>query len=278
MNMKNKIIIITGASDGIGLEAARALKKQGAEVIIVGRSPEKTKAAGKELAVPYFIADFTRLDEVRTLAAALKKAYPRIDVLVNNAGGLFGEREVTVDGFEKTMQVNHLAHFLLTNLLMDVLIKSKATIINTSSVANNFLSDFNIDDLNMEKKYTAGKAYGNAKLENILFVKELERLYGPKGISAVAFHPGGVATNFGSEASGIVKFLYHSPFKKYLGLISPAQGADTLVWLATTEPRKDWTPGEYYVKRKVAKANTKAYDPKLATLLWKQSETMVRKT
>jgi NAD(P)-dependent dehydrogenase (short-subunit alcohol dehydrogenase family) len=278
MTMKNKTIIITGASDGIGLEAARALKKQGATVVVIGRSPEKTKAVGKELGVPFFIADFSRLDEVRALAAKLRKAYPRIDVLANNAGGLFGDREITVDGFEKTMQVNHLAHFLLTNLLMDILIKSKATIINTSSVANNFLSDFNIEDLNMEKKYTAGKAYGNAKLENILFAKELNRLYGKKGISAVAFHPGGVATNFGSEASGIVNFLYHSPFKKYLGLISPAQGADTLVWLATTEPRKDWTPGEYYVKRKVAKANAKAYDPNLATALWKQSEAMVRKT
>lgn len=278
MTMKNKTIIITGASDGIGLEAARELKKQGAEVVIIGRSPEKTKAAGKELNVPYYIADFTRLDEVRSLAAALKKAYPHIDVLANNAGGLFGDREVTVDGFEKTMQVNHLAHFLLTNLLMDVLIKSKATIINTSSVANSLLSDFNIDDLNMEKKYTAGKAYGNAKLENILFAKELDRLYGKKGISAVVFHPGGVATNFGNEANGIVKFLYHSPFKKYLGLITPAKGADTLVWLATTEPRKDWTPGEYYVKRKVAKASTKAYDPDLATSLWEQSEAMVRKT
>lgn len=275
MNIHEKTIIITGASDGIGLEAARELKKQGANVVIVGRSPKKTKAAGKELAVPYFITDFTRLEEVRTLAASLKKAYPRIDVLANNAGGLFGDREVTVDGFEKTMQVNHLAHFLLTTLLMDTLIKSKATIINTSSVANSLLGDFNIDDLNMKKKYTAGKAYGNAKLENILFTKELNRLYGKKAISAVAFHPGGVATNFGNEAIGLVKFIYHSPLKKYLGLITPAKGADTLVWLATTEPRKDWTPGEYYVKRKIAKANNKAYDPKLATSLWKQSAAMI---
>lgn len=277
MNMNNKTIVITGASDGIGLEAARALKKQGANVVVIGRSPTKTKAVGKELDVPFFIADFSRLDEVRALAAKLRKAYPRIDVLANNAGGLFGDREVTVDGFEKTMQVNHLAHFQLTSLLMDILVKSKATIINTSSVANNFLSDLDIDDLNMEKKYTAGKAYGNAKLENILFAKELNRLYGSKGVSAVAFHPGGVATNFGSEANGFVKFLYHSPLKKYMGLITPAKGADTLVWLASTEPRKDWTPGEYYVKRKIAKANAKAYDPKLATSLWKQSAAMIKK-
>jgi NAD(P)-dependent dehydrogenase (short-subunit alcohol dehydrogenase family) len=161
--MKNKTIVITGASDGIGLEAAKQLKKQGAKVVIIGRSPEKTKLAAKELGVPYYVADFSRLDEVRTLAASLKKTYPRIDVLVNNAGGVFGEREITVDGFEKTMQVNHLAHFLLTNLLIDTLINSKATVISTSSAANSLFSDFDINDLHIEKRFTAHKAYGNAK-------------------------------------------------------------------------------------------------------------------
>ena len=274
--MKNKTIIITGASDGIGLEAARQLHAQGANVVIIGRSPEKTQAAAEELGVPYYIADFSKLDEVRSLASLLKKSYPRIDVLVNNAGGVFGYREVTVDGFEKTMQVNHLAHFLLTNLLMGILVDSKATIINTSSVANSLLSDFNINDLNMEKKHTANKAYGNAKLENILFTKELDRRYAANGISAVSFHPGAVATNFASESKGLFKFLYQGPLKKLTGLITPAQGADTLVWLATTEPGKDWTTGEYYVKRKITKAIDAAYDPRLAASLWSQSSVMAR--
>ena len=272
--MNNKTVVITGASDGIGLEAARQLKSQGANVVVIGRSPEKTEAVGQELGVPYYITDFAKLDEVRTLAASLRKEYPRIDVLVNNAGGVCGKRELTVDGFEKTMQVNHLAHFLLTNLLMDVLVASKAIVINTSSAANSLFSDFDIDDLNMEKKFNTNKAYGNSKLENILFTKELDRRYGSEGISAVAFHPGAVATNFASESNGFFRFLYHSPLKKLAGLISPAKGADTLIWLATTEPRKVWIPGEYYVKRKVTKANDKAYDPDLAKSLWKQSEAM----
>lgn len=274
--MQDKIVIITGASDGIGLEAARQLHAQGASVVIIGRSPEKTKAAASELEVPYYVTDFTKLEQVRTLADSLCKAYPRIDVLANNAGGIFGERELTVDGFETTMQVNHLAHFLLTNLLMDVLIASKATVINTSSIANQGLSDFDIHDVNMEKKYSATKAYGNAKLENILFSKELNTRFGSKGVAAVSFHPGIVATNFGSESNGIFRFLYHGPFRKLMRLMTPAQGADTLVWLATTEPRKDWTPGEYYVKRRVTKANDKAYDPELARSLWEQSLVMVR--
>ncbi|MEO8862802.1 MAG: short-chain dehydrogenase, partial [Candidatus Saccharimonadales bacterium] len=146
--------------------------------------------------------------------------------------------------------------------------------INTSSVANSLFSDFDINDLNMEKKFTPNKAYGNAKLENILFTKELDSLYGPKGVSAVAFHPGNVATNFASEAKGLFRFIYHSPLKKLFRLITPAQGADTMIWLATTAPGKDWVTGEYYVKRKIAKASDKAYDPALASSLWRQSATM----
>ena len=128
---RNKIIVITGASDGIGKAAARELKAKGAKVVIVGRSPEKTKAVARELDVAYYIADFSKLSDVRELGEKLHAAYPRIDVLVNNAGGIFGERELTVDGFEKTMQVNHLSHFLLTKLLLNTLIASNATVINT---------------------------------------------------------------------------------------------------------------------------------------------------
>lgn len=271
---KTRTIIITGASDGIGLAAARMLKQQGATVVIVGRSPEKTKAAARELNVPYYIADFSSLSNVRKLGKQLKDAYPQIDVLINNAGGIFSKRELTVDGFEKTMQVNHLAHFLLTNILLDTLIASKATIINTASVANKVLSKFDINDVNMAKHYTPNSAYGNAKLENILFTRELQKRYGAKGLSAVSLHPGNVATNFASNSSSLLRFVYHSPLKRFLGLITPEQGADTIVWLATTKPGKDWQPGEYYYKRKIEGAHKLAYDDSVAKSLWDQSAKM----
>lgn len=271
----NKIIVITGASDGIGKAAARELKAKGAKVVIVGRSPEKTKAVARELDVAYYIADFSKLSDVRELGEKLHTAYPRIDVLVNNAGGIFGERELTVDGFEKTMQVNHLSHFLLTKLLLDTLIASNATVINTSSIANELFAKLAIDDINMKKKYSANSAYGNAKLENILFTKELHEKYGAQGISAVAFHPGNVATSFASDSNSLLRFMYQSPLKRLAGLISPEDGAKTLVWLASTVPGKDWQPGQYYFKKKIAKTNKLADDKSISRSLWQQSEAMI---
>ncbi|MEO6761476.1 MAG: SDR family NAD(P)-dependent oxidoreductase [Candidatus Saccharimonadales bacterium] len=273
--MKDQTVIITGSSDGIGAVAARVLKGRGANVVIVGRSPEKTKRVAEALKVPYYVTDFAKLDEVRQLASDIKRAYPRIDVLINNAGGIFGDRELTVDGFEKTLQVNYLAPYLLTNLLMDTLIKSKAKVLNTSSIANKVFSDLDINDLNMANNYTMHKAYGNSKLENILFTKELNIRYGSAGLAAVCFHPGNIATNFASSSKGFIKFLYHGPFKKLFGLITPEKGADNMIWLATSEPGKDWTPGEYYIKHKIGKAIDKAYDTELARKLWNQSATMV---
>ena len=274
--MENKVVIITGASDGIGAVAAKELKTRGATVVVVGRSAEKTQRVAGEINAPYYLADFAKLDDVRKLAADLRAAYPRIDVLINNAGGIFGDRELTVDGFEKTMQVNHLAPFLLTNLLMDILVANKAKVLNTSSIANKVFSDLDIDDLNMQHKYSMHKAYGNSKLENILFTKELNTRYGTNGLAAVSYHPGNVATNFASGSKGFIKFLYHGPFKALFGLISPEKGADNMIWLATTDPGTNWTPGEYYIKRRIGKATDKAYDPELARKLWEQSAKMVQ--
>ena len=274
--MHDKTIVITGASDGIGKAAAYELTNLGAHVVIIGRSPEKTEIVARELDVDYFVTDFSKLAEVRELAHKLCDEYPRIDVLVNNAGGVFGKRELTIDGFEKTLQVNHLSHFLLTKLLMDTLIANKATIINTSSIANQVFAKFDIDDLNMEKHYTANSAYGNAKLENILFTKAIDKRYGAQGVAAVSFHPGNVATSFATESSGFLKLMYQSPLKRLAGLITPEEGAETLVWLASTTPRKDWTPGQYYVRKKLAKTNRLANDEHLADSLWQQSEQMTR--
>ena len=274
--MENKIIIITGASDGIGAAAARLLQKQGAHVVIVGRSPDKTKAIADELSAEYFIADFSKLSDVRELADKLAIAYPRIDVLINNAGGIFGSRKLTVDGYEQTLQVNHLAHFLLTNLLLDTLVSSKATIINTSSIANILFSDMDIDDLSLAKHYTPNLAYGNAKLANILFTRELHKRYHQHGITTAAFHPGNVRTSFASGSSSLLRIMYQTPLKYLFRLISPEKGADTLLWLLTTKPGNTWKSGGYYYKRKPGKVSPQADDSSLANALWEESARMVR--
>lgn len=265
--------VITGASDGIGAAAAKMLAYPGDTLVVVGRSEEKTKAIAQELDADYFLADFSDLTQVRALAADLAHKYPRIDVLANNAGGVMGQREMTVDGHEKTFQVNHLAPFLLTTLLIDQLVKSRATIINTSSAANKIMAKFNIDDLDAQQHYTPNSAYGNAKLANILFTKELHRRYGDHGVNTAAFHPGMVGTNFSSESAGSLRMIYSLFGRRFM--LSPPQGADTLVWLATTQPGTDWEPGEYYVRRKPAKANQLAEDPHLAQQLWDTSAAMV---
>jgi NAD(P)-dependent dehydrogenase (short-subunit alcohol dehydrogenase family) len=169
-----RTIVITGASDGIGAAAARTLAKAGEQVVVVGRSAEKTRVLAKELDADYFVSDFAELAQVRTLAAQLRENYSRIDVLANNAGGIMGGRRLTVDGNESTFQVNHLAPFLLTAALLDVLTASSAKVINTSSGANGF-GRLDLQDLNAEHNYSTNRAYGTAKLANILFTSELYR-------------------------------------------------------------------------------------------------------
>ncbi|HEX3514389.1 MAG TPA: SDR family NAD(P)-dependent oxidoreductase, partial [Trebonia sp.] len=173
----SKTIVITGASDGIGAAAARQLHQDGNHVVVVGRSPRKTQAVAQEIGADYFLADFTRLGDVRKLAADLDRACPRIDVLANNAGGIFGDRAKTIDGFEQTFQVNHLAPFLLTSLLLDKLVQSRAAVIQTSSSGARLFCELAIDDLDHDRDFTPQLAYGTAKLENILFTKELHRRY-----------------------------------------------------------------------------------------------------
>jgi NAD(P)-dependent dehydrogenase (short-subunit alcohol dehydrogenase family) len=270
-----RTIVITGASDGLGAAAAKRLSRSGEDVVVVGRSPQKTKAVATELGADYLVADFTDLAQVRALAEQLLARYPRIDVLANNAGGFMGERQVTVDGHEKTFQVNHLAPFLLTTLLLDRLVESQASVLNTSSLGNRIFGHVNIDDLDAERGYRASKAYGDAKLENILFTKELHHRYHAAGISTAAFHPGSVASNFGNEAgSRMIRLVYHTPLK-HLSLIGPEQGSDLLVWLASATPGADWTSGEYYSGHSIARANKQAYDPELARELWDRSANMI---
>ncbi|WP_432840886.1 SDR family NAD(P)-dependent oxidoreductase [Dactylosporangium sp. CA-092794] len=272
----SKTIVITGASDGIGAAAARRLHQQGHRVVVVGRSPQKTRAVAGEIGADQFVADFTRLDEVRKLAAELDAAYPRIDVLANNAGGVFGDPAKTVDGFERTFQINHLATFLLTRLLLDKLIASRATVIQTSSVAHRLAGKLDLDDLNHDRNFDPIRVYNAAKLENVLFTIELHRRYHAQGIAAVAIHPGNVASSFGAQTtSRLMRFITTSPLTRPM-LITPERGADQLVWLAETRPGADWEPGRYYVKRKPAKRlNPQALDAGLARRLWEQSEQLV---
>jgi len=272
-----KTIVITGASDGIGAAAARRLHHDGHRVVVVGRSAEKTEAVARELGAEHFLADFTRLDEVRALARDLNAAYPRIDVLANNAGGVFRAAPKTVDGFEITFQINHLAPFLLTRLLLENLIASNATVIQTSSVGSRMAKRLDLGDLNNERDFSAVAAYNASKLENILFTKELHRRFHPEGISTAAFHPGNIATSFGSDTdSRIIKFIVTNPIARSLLLSSPEKGAAQLVWLAEAHPGHDWESGAYYEKRKQPRrTNPLALHAKLARDLWERSEQLI---
>jgi NAD(P)-dependent dehydrogenase (short-subunit alcohol dehydrogenase family) len=237
----SRTIVMTGASDGIGAAGAARLNALGNTVVVIGRSKEKTMAVANSLEAEYFVADFSDLDQVRALAANLLERYETIDALVNNAGGIMGPRRITVDGHEATFQINHLAPFLLTTLLLDRLITSRASVITTSSVANRFVGRVNIDDLDSEQRYSS--------------------------------FPGAVASNFSNESGSPFHFAYNSVLRRVL--LSPTQGADTLEWLATAKPGTSWTSGEYYAKRKVARANKQTSDPKLAEQLWDRSAAMI---
>ena len=237
---------------------------------ITGRSAE-TERLGREIGADPFLADFAKLNDVRALAANLLAKYPRIDVLVNNAGAIMAERQVTEDGHEKTLQVNHLAPFLLTLLLRERLERSGATVINTSSRAHN-MGRLDFSDLENERKYNGWRAYGTAKLMNILHASEVDRRF--RGVHAASFHPGVVATGFAREGNSMAKLLYGKVLSPIF-MLSPEKGADTLLWLATSRPANEWQPGLFYVKRKAGKKSRQADDDELGRRLWSESERMV---
>ncbi|WP_285249228.1 SDR family NAD(P)-dependent oxidoreductase [Pseudarthrobacter sp. efr-133-R2A-89] len=271
--MTPRTIVITGASDGIGAAAARTLAKAGERVVVVGRSAEKTRALAAEIGADHHLADFADLAQVRVLADTLRSTYPHIDVLANNAGGMMGKRTLTVDGNELTFQVNHLAPFLLTTSLMDTLAASQAKIINTASAAN-FSGKVDLFDLNAEHGYRTFRAYGTGKLANILFTSELHRRFHDLGITTAAFHPGVVRTNFAAGSNSPFRHLYKSVANRFM--LSPDQGADTMLWLINGTAGTDWISGAYYAKRALAKANRQAYDADLARGLWEKSEELVK--
>lgn len=273
--MAPKTIVITGASDGVGAAAARRLAKDGHHVVPVGRSLEKTSAVAQDIGSEYFTADFADLGQVRSLASDLLQRYPRIDVLANNAGAIFGkERQVTADGHEMTFQVNYLAPFLLTRLLTNRLLESRGTVINTSSAANRLFAKLDINDLEEERNYTPQKAYGNSKLEQILFTEEFDRRYRAAGATSTAFHPGVIGSSFSSAEGSAMRAVYTSFLGRFV-LQSPEKGAQTLVFLAEGTPGADYPTGKYFVRSKPARTNKLAGDHALALDLWNRSVAML---
>jgi NAD(P)-dependent dehydrogenase (short-subunit alcohol dehydrogenase family) len=259
-------VVVTGASSGVGLAAAQEFARRCARVVVVGRDPGRLKSAVDLVreaggrTPDEFRADFARLDDVHRLAAHLRDAYPRIDVLANNAGGIVPRYASTVDGFESTIQGNHLAPFLLSNLLRDRL--SGGRIVNTASDAHRMGRVDPHDLVGDAAGYSMWKAYGASKAANILFAGEAGRRW--PDVLSTAYHPGVVRSNFG--ATGVMKVFYKfTPF-----LTTPAGGADTLVWLATA-PADQITQGGYYVKRRLRSPDPAAADPELAARLWEAS-------
>lgn len=244
----SKTIVITGASDGIGAAAARKLQRMNNKhtLVIVGRNPEKTRAVASEIGARYHLADFESLGQVRRLAEELQDL-GHIDALANNAGGVFDGPFRTADGFERTWQVNVVAPFLLTSLLREQLTpdpelgKEAATVVQTASVANMLMSNFDAADPNTFQNFSRERAYGNAKLGDIL----LARYLASKGLNAVAFHPGVLATNFAQSGTGAVQKIYASKLAhRFFG--KPSSGGDSLAFFLLGTPGVHFEPGEYY--------------------------------
>ena len=272
-----KTIVITGASDGIGAAAARQLADSGHRLLLVGRSAEKTRAVADDTGAEALTADFARLDDVRALAGRIDDLLgdDGLDVLANNAGGSFGDRTPTVDGHEKTIQVNHLAPFLLTNLLLPRLLRSRGAVINTSSVGHRLFGNLDVDDLDNERRFSANKAYGDAKLANVLFAKSLHTRFHADGLSAVAFHPGTVRTNFAADSSSLMRLIYRS-FLGRLILTGVEEGGSILRWFIEGTPDETWFSGAYYDERTLSnRVNPQVDDPALAEALWQKSAELV---
>src|SRR5215210_4660200 len=273
--MGEKVCLITGATSGIGKATAMELASMGASVVMVGRDRGRGEAALAEIkeesanaSVDLMLADLSSQEEIRRLAHEFKEAYPRLDVLINNAGLFRSERITTADGLETTFAVNHLAYFLLTNLLLDGLeISAPSRIVNVSS-GDHASGTIDFDDLQAEKGYKGAKAYSQSKLANVLFTYELAKKLEGTGVSANCLHPGaGIRTNFGSGVSGIFGFTVRAlrPLMK-----SPEKGAETSIYLASS-PEVEGLSGRYFVKEAEARSSDASHDERLARRLWEVS-------
>jgi NAD(P)-dependent dehydrogenase (short-subunit alcohol dehydrogenase family) len=269
-----KTVLITGANSGIGKTTATTLSIMGYKVVFVARNIEKAEATKKEIiqvsgnnSVDFILADLMSLSQIEECASTFKHRHENLDILINNAGVCLPERRITEDGFEAMFQINHLSHFLLTNLMLEVLEKNEESrIINVSS-AGHKVGKFDLDNLQSEHHFGSLSTYCNTKLLNILFTFELaERLKGT-GVTVNTLHPGVVNTNFAGEMKGVFNVLNQmtKPF-----LINPEKGAATSIYLATSEDVKTVT-GKYFEKCKAVEPKNKFINKVNQQLLWDKS-------
>jgi NAD(P)-dependent dehydrogenase (short-subunit alcohol dehydrogenase family) len=279
--MQGKTVIVTGATNGIGEITARELARAGAEVVIISRSAEKCQKTVRDIQtqtgnqhVSYIAADLSSLAEMRRAADEFKAKHKHLHVLVNNAGAIFNERQVSPDGYEMTFALNHLSYFLLTHLLLDMLKATaakagEARIINVSSDAHQ-AGNINFDDLQREKNYTAAGfgAYGDSKLMNVMFTYELaERLQGSQ-VTANVLHPGFVRTGFGHNNAGMMNLILG--MMQFFAL-TPEKGAETSLHLAMS-PEVKGVSGKYFAKKQPKKTTPASYDRAAWQKLWQISE------
>jgi len=273
--MKGKVVVITGATSGIGEIAAQRLAGMGARIVLVARDAARgqktlTRLPSIGSGAPHSIyyGELSRISESKRVAAEIAAAEPRIDVLINNAGALFGTRRLTADNLEETFATNHMAYFVLTlGLKANLLAASPARVVSTASDAHKgYTLDF--DDLQAEKGYSAIRAYGRSKLCNILFTRELARRWSGKGVTANCLHPGFVATRFGDSSGGFLSSVVR--IGKTLFAITPEKGAETIVYLASS-PDVAAISGAYFYKCRPATPTAGGRDDAAASRLWNES-------
>ena len=276
--MAGKAVLVTGGTGGIGLATAAGLAGLGARVGLVGRdesrarvAAERVRATGGDVAV--FTADVSSQREVRRLAEEVLAAFPRLEVLVNNVGGYWATRHVTDDGLERTFAINHLAPFLLTNLLLDRLKEggAPARVVTVSSGAQ-AMGRLDFDDLQGERDYNGQRAYNQSKLANVMFTYELAQRLEGSGVTANVLHPGVVRTSFGLEDSGRWMRLMHPLVRPFMK--SPEQGARTSIHLASS-PAVDGVSGQYFANSRPKQSSRASYDVAAAQRLWQVSADLV---
>ena len=278
-SMQGKICLVTGATLGIGKVTARALADKSATVVIVGRDAAKTAATVAEIQaqtgnpqVTSIVADLSSQAEVRRTAQEFLAQHDRLHVLVNNAGGMFTSRKVTVDGLEYTFALDHLGYFLLTNLLLPTLQASApARIVSVASTAHT-LGKIHFDDLQSTKGYNGLAVYGQAKLANVMFTYELARRLAGTGVTANTLHPGVVATGFAKNNGPILNFVMSTLARPFQ--INTEQGAATSIYLATS-PEVEGVTGKYFIKSKPVKSSPASYVEADQQRLWEISEQLV---
>jgi NAD(P)-dependent dehydrogenase (short-subunit alcohol dehydrogenase family) len=277
-DLDGRVCVVTGASSGIGKATALALAAQGATVAMVARDRGRGEQARAEIAevtgndrVDLVLSDLSSQNQVRRLADHLLSGYDALHVLINNAGLTLSERRLSEDGIEATFAINHLAPFLLTNLVRDRLLGSvPARVVTVASEAHQ-AGRIEFDDLSGERRFSGWFAYAQSKLANILFTFELARRLAGTGVTANCMHPGVVSTNFGRE--GPLHFRLFFRIAGFL-LLTPERGADTTVWLASS-PEVEHETGGYYIKRRRVQPSLVARDPRTARRLWQVSAGLV---